>query len=116
MHSCIGFNSLSPTRRGADESFKKIEEYLAAAAALHLGYDGRTIEKIDRYVFVGQFVNAQLDPRDTVMLVSSISKTVSVTAEVVFNAITKQISNKTHQNVYFVMENTTALNTGNNPE
>ena len=58
---------------------KKSEESLAAASPLQLCYDGKIIEKIDRYVFVGQFVNAQLDPCDTVMLVRSIPKTVSVT-------------------------------------
>ena len=83
---------------------------MAAASALQLYYDSRITEKIDRNVFVGEFVNAQLDPRDTAMLLRSIPKTVSVTAEVIFNTITEQISNETFQNVHSVMTDT--LNTG----
>ena len=70
------------------------------------------MKKIDRYVFVGQFVNAQLDPGDTVMLARSIPKTVSVTAEVIFNTITKQSGNETFQNVSSVMADITAFYTG----
>ena len=56
------------------KALKKSEESLAAVSALQLCYDGRVIERIDRYVFAGQFVNAQLDPCDTVVLVRSIPK------------------------------------------
>ena len=87
---------------------------MAAASALQLYYDSRITAKIDRNVFVGQFVNAQLDPRDTAMLLRSIPKTISVTAEVIFNTITEQISNETFQNVHSVVTDTTALNTGKN--
>ena len=99
-------------RRRADERFKEKLRALAAAFPLQLFYDGRIIEKIDRYVFVGQFVNAQLDPCDTVMLVRSIPKTVSVTSNVIFNAIGEQISSKTFQNIHAVTADTTALNIG----
>ena len=46
----------------------------------------------------------------------STPKAVSVTAEVIFNTITEQISNETLQTVYSVMADTTVLNTGKNPK
>ena len=81
---CIPASPSTTCRRREDVRIKalnKSEESLAAASALQLCYDGRIIEKIDRYVFVGQFVSAQLDPCDTVLLVRSTPKTVSVTAK-----------------------------------
>ena len=98
------------------KALKKSEESLVAASTLQLCYDGKIIEKIDRCLFARKFVNAQLDPCDTVMLMGSIPKTISVTANVSFNTITEQISNETLQNIHAVMADTTALNTGKNPE
>ena len=80
--------------------------------ALTLCYDGRVIDKIDRYEFLGQFVDDKLEPCESVMHVKSIPKTISVTAGVIFNTITEEISNQCLQNVSSVMADTTALNTG----
>ena len=114
---CIAASAATVYRRREDvrmKALKKSEESLAATSALQLCYDGRTIENVDRYVFAFQFINAQLSPCDAVMLVRSIPKTVSVTAEVIVNTITEQINNETLQNVYSVMENNTDLKTGKN--
>ena len=72
---------------------------LTTASALQLCYDGRVIDKIDRYVFLGQFVDDKLEPCKSVMHVKSIPKTISVTAGVIFNTITEEISNQCLQNV-----------------
>ena len=85
---------------------------LSTASALQLCYDGRVIDKIDRYVFLGQFVDDKLEPCESVMHVKSIPKTISVTAGVIFNTITEEISNQCLQNVYSVVADTAALNTG----
>ena len=109
---CVAASPSTVYRRREDvrmRALKKSEESLAAASPLQLCYDGRIIENINRYVFVGQFVNAQLDPCDTVMLVGSIPKTVFVTANASFNTITEQISNGTLQKIYSVMADTIAL-------
>ena len=84
---------------------------LTTASALQICYVGRVIDKIDRYVFLGQFVD-KLEPCESGMHVKSIPKTISVTAGVIFNTITEEISNQCLQNVYSVMADTTALNTG----
>ena len=85
---------------------------LATTSALQLCYDGRVIDKIDRYVFLGQFVSDKLERCESVMLVKSFPKPISVTAEVIFDTITEEISSKCLQNVYSIMADTTALNTG----
>ena len=45
---------------------------LATASALQLCYDRRVIDKIDRIVFLGQFVSEKLQNCYSVMLVKSI--------------------------------------------
>ena len=72
----------------------------------------RTIDKIDRYVFLDQFVSDKNERCESVMLVKSLPKSLSVTAEVIFNTITEEISNTCLQNIYSVMADTTALDTG----
>ena len=84
---------------------------LSTASALQLCYDGRVIDKIDRYVFLGHFVDDKLEPCESAMHVKFIPKTISVTAGVIFNTIT-EISNRCLQNMYSVMADTTALNAG----
>ena len=64
------------------------------------------MDKIDRYVFLGQFVDDKLEPCESVMHVKSIPKTISVTAGVISNTITEEISNQCLQNVYSVMADT----------
>ena len=57
-----------------------------------------------------------MNPCDTVMLERSTPKTVCGTVKVILNTIAEQISSETLQNVYSVMADTAALNTGKNQE
>ena len=57
---------------------------LSAASALQLCYDGRVVNRIDRYVFLDQFIDDKLKRSDSVMHVKSFPKDKSVTAEAVF--------------------------------
>ena len=83
-----------------------------AASAVQLCYDGRVVDKIDRYVFLGQFVGDKLERCESIMLVKSFPNSISVTAKVIFDTITEEISIQCLQNVYSIMADTTAANTG----
>ena len=85
---------------------------LATASALQLCYEGRVVDKIDRYVFLGQFVSDKNERCESFMLVKSLPELLSVTAAAIFNTITEEISNTCLQNIDSVMADTTAVNTG----
>ena len=70
------------------------------------------MDKIDRYVFLGQFVGDKLERCESIMLVKSFPNSISVTAKVIFDTITEEISIQCLQNVYSIMADTTAVNTG----
>ena len=53
---------------------------LNAASAVQLCYDGQVVDKIDRYVFLGQFVGDKLERCESIMLVKSFPNSISVTA------------------------------------
>ena len=53
--------------------------------------------------FWGQFVNDKSERGDTVMLVKSFSRPVSVIAEVMFDCVTEEISDKCFKNVFPVV-------------
>ena len=62
------------------------------AEALQLCYDGRVVNKVDRYVFLGQGVGSnQTIKSEHVMGVKSFTKTSSVTGEAIFATIVDQI-------------------------
>ena len=85
------------------EVLKKCEKELDRAAAIQLCYDGKIINKMNRYtcILLGQFVDKE-KKCEKVIVVETFQKGRSVTAESVF------ILDK----VYSVMPGTTALNTG----
>ena len=85
---------------------------LNVASAVQLCYDGRVVDKIDRYVFLGQFVGEKLERCESIMFVKSFPNSISVTAKVIFDTITEEISIQCLQNVYSIMADTTAVNTG----
>ena len=75
-------------------------------------YDGRfdTKNKVERYVFLGQFNKGQIRSEQVIAVKSFISRT-SVTREVLFKAIVEN-SGDLLRNIYSVMADTTAVNTG----
>ena len=93
------------------KALQQCESVLSASNSLQLCYDGKIIDKIDRYVFVGQFVDFNNAKMDEVMGVKSFSKDASVTGESLFKAISEVCAGYLH-NIYSVMADTTALNTG----
>ena len=83
------------------EALKKCEKELGRAAAIQLCYDGKIINKMNRYILLGQYVDKE-KKCEKVIAVETFEKGRPVTAESVF------ILDK----VYSVMPDTTALNTG----
>ena len=73
-------------------------------------YDGRVVNKSDRYVFLGQFLLADCK-KESVIAVKSFPSGTSVTSEVLFNTITTEACEKLLAKVYSVMADTTAVNT-----
>ena len=88
------------------------EAKLDAAPALQLCYDGRIVNKIDRYVVLGQFIDDTQSGCESVMHVKSFPKDMAVTAEAVFCTIKEEINIKYLKKVHSIMADTTALNTG----
>ena len=73
-------------------ALEECEAALISAEALQLCYDGRVVNKIDRYVFLGQGVGSdQTNKSEHVMGVKSFPKLSSVTGEAIFPAIVDQI-------------------------
>ena len=93
------------------KALQQCESVLSSSNSIQLCYDGKIIDKIDRYVFVGQFIDSCNTKVDEVMGVKSFCKNASVTGECLFNAISEVCAGCLH-NVYSVMADTTALNTG----
>ena len=78
--------------------------------AWQLRYDGKIIDGIDRYVFIGQC----FDPEkvSTPLRVESFQKETSVTSAAVFNCVIETIDKPLLSRVYSIMVDTTAVNTG----
>ena len=85
---------------------------LRSANAILLCYDGRfnIKNKVEIYVLLGVFNNGQLRSEQVIAVKSFISGT-SVTSDVLFNAIIDNCGDLL-RNVYSVMADTTAINTG----
>ena len=71
------------------------------------------VDKLDRYIFLGQlYSDADKKMHESVFAVKSFLKEMSVTAETVFNTITREVCSFQLSHIYSVMADTTALNTG----
>ena len=93
------------------EALKKCEEELRLAKAVQLCYDGKIINKMDRYVLLGQYTIEQ-NKCEKVVAVKTFNKGLSVTAETVFTAIMEHVDVNILNKVSSVLSDTTALNTG----
>ena len=69
---------------------KKCKKELGRAAAIQLYYDGKIINKMDRYRLLGQYVDKE-KKCEKVIAVKTFEKGRSVTAESVFTAITEHV-------------------------
>ena len=69
------------------EALSKCVEELRNTKAIQLCYDGKIINKLDRYVMLAQYVDEAKSKGTAVIAVKTFAKNVSVTAEVVFSAI-----------------------------
>ena len=88
---------------------------LTSVNAWQLCYDGKIVDGMDRYVFIGQYpnINAEKITKVTAPVsVTSFTKDISVTAEAVFKAVVENIGRPLLDGVYSIMADTTALNTG----
>ena len=85
------------------------EAILRETNALQFSYDEKRIGSIDRYIFSGQFLDADGHKCEEVLGVKSYFKK-SVTASVVFKAIVGEACTSYLSKVYCVMADTTSLN------
>ena len=69
------------------EALKKCEKELGRVAAIQLCYDGKFINKMDRYILLGQYVDKR-KKCEKVIAVKTFEKGRSVTAE---SAITEHV-------------------------
>ena len=72
--------------------------------------DGKLIDRIDRYVFIGQCFDQE--KMSTPLQVKSFQKEMSVTSAAVFNSIIETIDKLLLSRVYSIMADTTAVNSG----
>ena len=92
------------------ESLKSAQLKHVTVDAWQLCYDGKIIDGIDRYVFVGQCFDQE--KVSTPLQVKSFQKETSVTSAAVFNSIIETIDKPLLSRVYSIMADTTAVNTG----
>ena len=71
-------------------ALKNSEALLNGCDFLQLCYDGRVVNKSDRYVFLGQFLQADCK-KESVIAVKSFLSGTSVTSEVLLNTITTEV-------------------------
>ena len=93
------------------EALKKCEKELGRAAAIQLCYNGKIINKMDRYKLLEPYVDKE-KKCEKVIAVKTFEKRRSVTAKSVFTAITERVDQSILVEVYSVLSDTTALNTG----
>ena len=92
------------------ESLKSAQLKHVAVDAWQLCYDGKIIDGIDRYVFIGQ--NFDQEKVSTPLQVKSFQKETSITSAVVFNSIIETIDKPLLSRVYSIMVDATAVNIG----
>ena len=78
--------------------------------AWQLSHDGKIIDGIDRYVFIGQCFDQE--KVSTLLQVQSFQKETSVTSAAVFNSIIETIDKPLLSRVYSIIADTTVVNTG----
>ena len=93
------------------KALENSEAILTATNALQLSYDAKRIDGIDRYVFLGQFLDVNGDRCEKVLGVKSFYEK-SVTTKVVFEAIVDEACISYLSKVYSVISDTTSLNSG----
>ena len=94
------------------KALRRCEADLNKADALQLCYDGKIINEIDRYVYIGQYYDPDQHFSERIMAVKSFPAGVSVTAQTVFNAIVNEVCGPCISNVFSIMADTTSLNNG----
>ena len=92
------------------ESLKSAQLKHVTVDAWQLCYDGKIIDGIDRYVFIGQCFDQE--KVSTPLQVKSFQKETSVTSAAVFNSIIKTFDKPLLSRVYSIMADTNAVNTG----
>ena len=92
------------------ESLKLAQLKDVTVDAWQLCNDGKIIDGIDRYVFIGQCFDQE--KVSTPLQVKSFQKETSVTSAAVFNSIIETIDKPLLFRVYSIMADTTAVNTG----
>ena len=70
----------------------------------------KSFNKIDRYVFIGQYHDLDQHFFERIMAMKSFPTSVSVTAQTVFNAIVNEVCGPYINNVFLIMADTTSLN------
>ena len=73
------------------KALRRCKADLNKADALQLCYDGKIINKINRYVFIRQYYDPDQHFSERIMAVKSFPAGVSVTAQTVFNAIVNEV-------------------------
>ena len=94
------------------KALRRCEADLNKADALQLCYDGKIINKIDKYVFIGQYYDLDQHFPERIMAVKTFPVGVSVTAQTVFNAIVNEVCGPCINNVFSIMADTTSFNSG----
>ena len=94
------------------KALRRCEADLNKADALQLCYDGKIINKIDRYVFIGQYYDPDQHFSERIMAMKLFPVGVSVTAPTVFNAIVNEVCGPCINNVFSIMVDSTSLNRG----
>ena len=92
------------------ESLKSAQLKDVTVDAWQLCNDGKIIDGIDRYLFIGQCFDQE--KVSTPLQVESFQKETSVTLAAVFNSIIEAIDKPLLSRVYSIMADTTAVNTG----
>ena len=93
------------------EALERCDKKLNDAKAIQLCYDGKILNRMDRYIFLGQFED-ETSKLEKVIAVKTFPEGASVNSESIFNSITEEISDNLLKKIYSVMSDTTALNTG----
>ena len=94
------------------KALRRCEADLNKADALQLCYDGKTINKIDRYVFIGQYYDPDQHFSERIIAVKSFPAGVSVTTQTVFNVSVNEVCGPCINNVFSIMADTTSLDSG----
>ena len=92
------------------ESLKSAQLKHVTVDAWQLRYDGKIIDGIDRYVFIGQCFDQE--KVSTPLQVQSFQKETSVTSAAVFNFVIETIDKPLLSRVYSIIADTTVVNTG----